>query len=170
MFTHTLSPENAASTVAPVVLTVNVTDSATFTCSAAGVPYPSIVWTLPDGSEIIAIDQQSEIRPRIYAENVPSNDTLYAVTTLLTINDASRDDEGVYTCIAENDDSITSSTATLTVQGKLLNSITLIIAKVTSMHSYHYKITCYIPFPLQCHQLRWQTLNNYCVLNRRISQ
>ena len=127
MLVFSFSPEPATSTVAPQEITVNETDSAVFTCSVTGVPLPSVTWTLPDGSNITALDQQSEeLLPRVYAETFPSDETPYATTSMLFISSASRSDEGVYTCIARNEDSIASSTATLTVQGKFLISIVLI--------------------------------------------
>ena len=112
------STEPATITEAPQSITINETDSTTFTCSVTGVPLPSTTWTLPDRRNITALDQQSEEPPRIYAQSITSEETPYATMSTLFIDSASRSDEGAYTCTAMNDDSIASSSATLTVQGK----------------------------------------------------
>ena len=147
MYMLSFSPEPATSIVAPLAITVNETDSATFTCSVSGVPLPSITWTLPDGSNITAVDQQSEILPRVFAETFTSEEAPYEAMSILTITSASRIDEGVYTCNAVNDDSMTSSTGTLTVQGKLPISITFIIVQVISMHLCHFELLVASHFP-----------------------
>ena len=91
-----------------------------FTCSVRGVPLPFIVWTLPDGSNIDSPEQSRVPRqeaPRISAETSISDETPYEATSILFIDDVTRDDEGDYICTAVNQESA-SETATLTVQGK----------------------------------------------------
>ena len=118
-----LSP-SAPSTIEilPQSITVNETDTATFTCSVAGVPLPSITWTLPNGSnlESLAFNQQdvADEQTGIYAETIISNETPYAATSMLNIAPVSRGDAGEYICTVVNRLANASSTAILTVQGK----------------------------------------------------
>ena len=111
-------PEPATILVPPLDATVNETDPVMFTCSVRGVPLPFIAWTLPDGSNI---DGRERVRrqesPRISVETSISDETPYEATSVLFIDDVTRDDEGDYICTAVNQESA-SETATLTVQGK----------------------------------------------------
>ena len=119
-----LSP-SAPSTIEipPQSITVNETDTATFTCSVDGVPLPSITWTLPNGSnlESLAFNQQdvADEQTGVYAETIISNETPYAAMSVLNIMPVSRGDAGVYICTAVNRLANASSTAILTVQGKV---------------------------------------------------
>ena len=120
-----LSP-SAPSTIEipPQSITVNETDTATFTCSVAGVPLPSITWTLPNdvNLESLAFNQQdvADEQTWVYAETIISNETPYAATSVLNIAPVSRGDAGEYICTAVNRLANASSTAILTVQGKRL--------------------------------------------------
>ena len=111
----------------PEDTTVNATDQAMFACGVAGVPLPSIVWTLPDGSnlESLVFNEQDLPRresrqpaPANFAETTISDETPYAATSVLYINSVSPDDEGEYICTATNDQATVEDTAVLTVQGK----------------------------------------------------
>ena len=105
----------------PQSITVNATNQATFTCGVAGVPLPSIIWTLPDGSNPESLERQSEELPRIYTETNISDETPYAASSILYIDSVSRVDEGDYTCAAINYQATIENTAFLTVQGKSCN-------------------------------------------------
>ena len=103
-------------------MTVNETDTATFTCSVAGVPLPSITWTLPNGVnlESFTFNQQdiADEQTWVYAETIISNEAPYAATSVLNIAPVSRGDVGEFICTAVNRLANASSTAILTVQGK----------------------------------------------------
>ena len=85
----------------------------------AGVPLPSIIWTLPDGSNPESLERQSDELPRIYTETNISDETPYAASSILYIDSVSRADEGDYNCTAINDQATVENTAFLTVQGQL---------------------------------------------------
>ena len=87
----------------------------------AGVPLPSIIWTLPDGSNPESLERQSDELPRIYTETNISDETIYAASSILYIGFVSRVDEGDYTCTAMNDQATVKNSAFLTVQGELHN-------------------------------------------------
>ena len=119
-----LSP-SALSTIEtpPQGITVNESSATTFTCGVSGVPLPSIVWTLPNGTNVESppcIVQDVE-QTELYAETIISDDTPYAATSTLFIDPVSRDDDGVYTCTAINRLANATASATLTVQGMWFN-------------------------------------------------
>ena len=102
---------------------MNATNQATFTCDVAGVPLPSIVWTLPDGSTLESREDlpgrlSRQVGPTNFAETIISDETPYEASSTLYINFVSPDDEGEYTCTATNDQATVADTAVLTVQGK----------------------------------------------------
>ena len=101
--------------VPPRDTTVNVTNDATFTCTVAGIPLPSITWTLPDGSTRQALDEQTE--QRIFSDISISEETPYQATSTLYITSASPADVGEYTCTSANVHESVSNSASLTVQG-----------------------------------------------------
>ena len=86
-----------------------------------GVPLPSIIWTLPDGSNPESLERQSDELPTIYTETNVSDETPYAASSILYIDSVSRVDEGDYTCAAINDQATIENIAFLTVQGKSCN-------------------------------------------------
>ena len=103
----------------PVDTTVNVTDSATFTCEVAGVPLPSISWTLPNGSQIISqVTDSARDGSPIFALTTRSDVSPIVASSVLSIGSVSPGDEGEYTCTAMNSRDTVSETAVLTVQGE----------------------------------------------------
>ena len=103
----------------PVDTTVNVTDSATFTCEVAGVPLPSISWTLPNGSQIISqvTDSASDGSP-IFALTTRSDVSPIVASSVLSIGSVGPGDEGEYICTAMNSRDTVSEAATLAIEGK----------------------------------------------------
>ena len=100
----------------PVDITVNVTDAATFTCAAAGVPLPFISWTLPNGTQI-SLDSTSDGSPIFVLTDI-SDESPIVVVSMLIIESVVPGDAGEYTCTAVNPRDTVSETATLTVQGE----------------------------------------------------
>ena len=103
----------------PVDTTVNVTDIATFTCEVAGVPLPSISWTLPNGSQIISDSTSDGLQ--IFALTETSDVSPIIAVSTLSIGSAGPGYEGEYTCTAMNSRDTVSETATLAIRGKALN-------------------------------------------------
>ena len=129
--------------VPPRDTTVNVTNDATFTCTVAGIPLPSITWTLPDGSIRQALDEQTE--ERIFADISISEETPYQATSILYITSASPADVGEYTCTPANVHESVSSSASLTVQGWFKTSC---IKLALSMCIFHSKLSSCIHMTL----------------------
>ncbi|XP_071958621.1 neural cell adhesion molecule 1-like [Antedon mediterranea] len=93
----------------PTELSVNATETVTFTCSnLIGVPTITVTW-IKDGNELGVFD----------TDKYPSSDAT------LTINDVDEEDEGDYQCRAEN-------AAYSGTDGKLSNTATLSIALTTT--------------------------------------
>ena len=91
-------------------------NSVTITCTATGVPVPTINWTRADGitdTRYVMEDTSS---------SMIVND-VYQVTRNLTIMNVVSTDSGVYTCTASNVVDTVQSNVTVTVMGKLLKHI-----------------------------------------------
>ena len=84
----------------PVSKAVNQTDTALFQCLVNGIPKPQVTW-LKDNSSLL------------------SDKRIVQTGGELAITNATKKDEGIYTCIAENIFGIKASSATLSVQGTL---------------------------------------------------
>ena len=84
---------------------VKESGNVTFLCNANGVPYPTISWAFNKGR-----------LPPLSQTNLSGKLSLF-----LTKNTAEY--EGNYTCMAVNRAGINNSTATLTVDGKLCNTL-----------------------------------------------
>ncbi len=84
--------------------------TATFNCTASGLPIPNITWTSPGGTELLS-DQ-----------NNINNGEDRTVMSTLTISDTSPSVSGRYQCSVSNGvvipEAVTSATAELTVHGK----------------------------------------------------
>ena len=78
----------------------------TFMCNASGVPHPAISWVFNKGR-----------LPPLSRTNVTGTLSLFLVNNTAEY-------EGNYTCMAVNRAGISNSTAILTVDGKLLNTLT----------------------------------------------
>ena len=92
--------------------------SATFTCEVAGVPLPSISWTLPNGNQITSQAMRSNDSSQTFALTEISSESPITAVSMLNIESVSPGDEGEYACTAVNTRNSVSETATLTVQGK----------------------------------------------------
>ena len=112
MISSLLCVARATIEVPPRDTTVNVTDNAIFTCGVAGIPLPFVTWTLPDGSNL-----NQETEGPIFAMIDISEETPYEATSTLIITSASPENEGEYTCVAENVHDSVRDSASLTVQG-----------------------------------------------------
>lgn len=101
-------PDEVMILLAPMDTTVNITDTAVFTCSASGIPVPTIVW-FKDGEPLDA------------TTNVTTNETV--ATSQLDLGALLLSDEGRYSCNASN--SVSDSEVkefTLTLQSELSQS------------------------------------------------
>ena len=98
---------------------INVTNNATFICEVAGVPLPSISWTLPNGNQIISqVMSSGNDSSQTFALTELSTESPIAAVSVLYIESVSPGDEGEYTCTAINAKNTVSETAILTVQGE----------------------------------------------------
>ena len=98
---------------------INATNNATFTCDVAGVPLPSISWTLPNGNQIISqVISSGNDSFQTFALTDTSTESPIAAVSVLYIESVSPGDEGEYTCTAINARNTVSETAILTVQGE----------------------------------------------------
>ena len=106
-------------TGAPDDLTVVQPEDATFTCVATARPRPNITWW--------RVESNSSLTQVMEEANVTSITEIMSGERVLmrnlTIESAQPSDAGDYTCVAENEVSNTSSTATLVVHGELLYAI-----------------------------------------------
>ena len=86
-------------------------EDATFTCVATARPRPSITWwrVESDGS-LTQVMEEATVTEMMSGERV--------LMSNLTIESAQPSDAGDYTCVAENEVSNTSATATLVVHGE----------------------------------------------------
>ena len=100
----------------PVDITVNISSTATFTCEVAGVPLPSISWTLPNGSRLIS--QVMSNGSPIFVLMEVSDESPIVVVSMLSIWSVVPGDAGEYACNAMNSRDTVSETAVLTVQGE----------------------------------------------------
>ena len=91
-------------------------EDATFTCVATARPRPSITWWRVDSlTQVMEEANVASITEMMSGERVLMNN--------LTIESAQPSDAGDYTCVAGNEVSSTSATATLVVHGELLYAI-----------------------------------------------
>lgn len=111
--------------------TKNSTDMITFTCIFSGFPKPDIIWYRHGNNGIT-----DTLRTTIGELNITNVSTIddghYVVQSHLTIFDLERMDEGYYECRAIDSvfGSDNSSLAYLTVQGKCLLIIYIIIINI----------------------------------------
>ena len=91
--------------------TFNATDSNRITCTAEGYPTPDIIWLNNNGSEV---DKDRLITSIVMATGV-GNITNKSVAISIT-----RDDGGVYTCIASNSVDSDTSIINIAVQCKFI--------------------------------------------------
>ena len=86
-------------------------NTATFTCSANGLPRPTISWLRQVNGQSLTISQSSKYS--IVTAPVGTQ----SVTSTLTVANTAIDDAVMYTCNATNQAGSADSTGTLTVQG-----------------------------------------------------
>ena len=92
----------------PMDTVANISDSVSFTCSASGIPLPSISWFKDD----LPLDPDS------VNITVTTNGT-FSVSSVLTLDSLQLSDAGVYSCNASHETSGTAiSQFTFTVQSK----------------------------------------------------
>ena len=100
-------------TTAPANVTVIQPATASFTCTATGLPRPVITWFFEDreGSrtEVVAMDGVLTV-PVLFDERVVQNALILHVTAPM--------DGGLYVCVAENIVDTTEASAVLTVHGQ----------------------------------------------------
>ena len=91
--------------------------STTITCTATGVPVPTVSWTGPDGS--IMNDSKYTISDTSSPVMVTDgSNEVFQVTSDLTIMSVVRGDTGVYYCVVTNVVNSVQSDTTLTVMCK----------------------------------------------------
>ena len=95
---------------------VVVDQSFSLSCNASGYPAPSVVWTLDNdvltnNGSVITTD-----------DSITLSNGLQYVNSVLTINSATFDDEGVYMCSFSNDAGTSNLTiATVDIRGIIYN-------------------------------------------------
>ena len=87
--------------------------STTISCTATGIPLPTVSWTGPGGSDIMS-DSKYTISDTSSLVMVGSNE-VFQVTSNLTIMSIVRGDTGVYSCVVTNLLNTVQSNTTLTV-------------------------------------------------------
>ena len=98
---------------------INATNNATFTCEVAGVPLPSVSWTLPNGDQITSqVMSSGSDSSQTFALTEISTESPIITVSILYIESVSPGDEGEYVCTAVNARNTVSETAILTVQGE----------------------------------------------------
>ena len=99
-------------TVSPQDMDATRTETVTFTCMAVAVPAANITWE-KDNSSI-----SSGGRYNISTVTGAMLDDGLLASSMLTISNVQKEDEGSYQCTASNTEGSAMGTATLTVQGK----------------------------------------------------
>ncbi len=99
-------------------MTKNATDTLTFHCNFSGTPMPDIVWTMT--SYLLS---EMELRESSKINIVSLKDERLA-SSILTITNLVKNDEGTYKCVGINNvdnliNAIDSSEAFVTVQGTI---------------------------------------------------
>ena len=89
----------------------NERDSATFICQATGTPIPTISWFFNDSS----VNGKTNVNKYNISQSSSSN-TIISTLTILNVESS---DVGTYLCNATNEESYDTSSAVLTVNGKL---------------------------------------------------
>lgn len=102
----------------PLSLVLNQTASGTFTCSAKGLPPPTISWTYANG---ISLNLDSRIQ--ILDENAGvDGEGLTLASSILTVPNSNVSDNGTYYCIATGGlptaEASVSASFTIFVQGE----------------------------------------------------
>lgn len=92
--------------------------SASFTCTATGSPIPLIHWVF---SPFIGGPPQVLESSTKYSITTTTQEAVISRSSVLTVNSALSADAGLYTCRITSGTQTASSTATLIVQGNLLN-------------------------------------------------
>ena len=121
------SISSPAVVVSPVTLTVNEGGSASFQCSASGIPEPAIVWRI--------LNNQSEI-----IQSVVSGGKLH-------FKNVTRNDSGVYQCSATNILGNALAVAQLEVNGIYISNSFLIQPRLINSKMSYIR---YLRFILQC--------------------
>ena len=108
--------------ISPVNQTVlNFQNNATFSCTATGIPIPSIAWWRTQGGGRKHILLTPTERIQIDSDSTFGED---AITSSLTVYGAALPDAGEYVCIAENEAGVDTAIAVLQVDGKTKCCIT----------------------------------------------
>ena len=133
IITTVLSNVDIASAVAPVItqppvsIAITQPSSVIFSCSATGLPRPAIRWTM--GNTLLSNSPQILINESIAGDR--------QAASTLTLLQTSTTDIGSYNCIAENEAGTATATASLTVYGERMSSLTLF--KMQPFHHVQYR-------------------------------
>ena len=90
------------------------TETVTFICTAIAVPIASITWDRDNSS--ISSGGRYNIST---VSGVMVGNNLFQTSSILTLSDVQKEDEGAYSCTASNNEGIVTGTGMLTVRGKL---------------------------------------------------
>ena len=114
-FSHIVQP------TANVPRMVNTTEGAIsiITCTATGVPLPTISWIRPDNSSLVG-SRYAITDPGPTVVVTDGSNEVFQITSNFTVMNATRGDTGVYSCMVYNVVNSLRSDTTLTVMCKLI--------------------------------------------------
>ena len=102
--------------VPSMVSTTEGDTSITISCTATGVPVPTINWTIPDSGLVESRHIIGDPSPPVVVTD--DSNEVFQVTGSLTIMNVVRGDAGVYSCVVSNVLNNIQSDTTLTVMCK----------------------------------------------------
>ena len=109
-------------------VTKNESDAVFFTCIFTGLPAPSVKWIVPNGGLKVPSSDCNRVRMTpteglTVSSECNMNTKPYIINSTLLIYTIKKEDEGMYSCIGENNatnliEAVNQSGAFLTIQGE----------------------------------------------------